>query len=149
MGVEKHSSEELPTTYEYARFGILLQTMVMLPIYVLWIWDIVTTDEVTLRHVFFVLALVFFSAINLRALIRLRERITVSSDGVTKKTALSQTHISWSSVARVKPYFSWLEWSCYRVESVDGAYITVSQMLRGYEELYGKLKRRVPASVAK
>jgi hypothetical protein len=38
-----------------------------------------------------------------------------------------------------------LERDCYKVESVSGDYITISEMLDGYVELYKTLEKNVPS----
>jgi hypothetical protein len=141
---------EFPIFYKYARFGILAQNIVMLPLLGWCIWYTVTYQTMTIKQILIVLGGVFFLIMGLRTLIRLSETIIVTQDGVSRKTWSNETHILWNEVTCIKKYRSWLERYCYKIESESGNYITVSEMLGGYAELYKTLENNVsPSKFAK
>jgi hypothetical protein len=135
-----------PIIYKYACFGILLSNVMTIPIYGLAIWLLITSGPVTLKLGFGYLFVIFWGVMNLRALLRLRETVIVIKDEVNRKTSSSETYISWNDIACVKVYWSWLERRCYKIESINGDYITISEMLDGYVELYKTLEHNVPSS---
>ena len=49
MSVERKSVGEKPVTYKYARWGIIATATCMIPIYLLWVWIIATTERTWLR----------------------------------------------------------------------------------------------------
>ncbi len=108
LALGQTTDEKSPIIYKYARFAILVQTAMAIPIYGLVIWLLITREPITLMIGLSYLGVIFLGVMNLRWLTRLRETIIVIKDGVSRKTSSSETYISWSNVARVKLYTSWL-----------------------------------------
>ncbi|HEX8279705.1 MAG TPA: hypothetical protein VF540_13465 [Segetibacter sp.] len=147
FNLEQENSKIPNTIYEYARFGILVQNIAWgIFGYGIYIWVLLTSDVITLKHLLIGIGLVLIGLISHRSLLRLTEKIDVTKDGISKKTPISKIHILWKDIKRVKLYNSWLEGHCYKVESVNGDSISVSEMLGGYEKLYKTLEKNVASS---
>lgn len=146
LNSEWRGGGNLPVVYKYASFGILVQNVVLILMFGFGVWVVATADILTLKLIITFLVLTFFEAIGVRSLLRLLETIIATEDGVCRKTPFSRTHILWGDVSRVKLYKSWLERNCYKIESVNGDRITVSEMLDGYEKLYKNLEDNLSSS---
>ena len=140
--LEQANNKNLPITYEYARFGILVQNITWgIFAYGIYAWVLLTSDIITLKQVLTGIVLILIGLMPLRSLLRLTEKIVVTEEGISRKTPISEIHILWSDIKSIKLYNSWLEGHCYKVESVNGGSISVSEMLGEYEKLYKTLKK--------
>jgi hypothetical protein len=144
--IEQSDNEKLPVIYKYAAFGIWAQTIMISPLYGLSIWYSITSEMLTLTLIFADLSALFIGAMNLCSLFRLTESIILNEEEIIRKTPFNETHILWSEISHVEIYNSWLERNCYRIESTRGKYITLSEMLGGYDKLYKNLKIVVPSN---
>lgn len=121
-------------TFVYPRDMIILVSVLMMSIVVMVLVATVSARPFWLRT-FMVLSIVWFTAMCLKHLLRLNERIGIAKQAISLNSPRASISIPWEDIARVTKRTSLLERGQLVIESKDGKRITAGEQLIGFYEL--------------